>query len=269
MNNEYIKTHSISRLIFFISIVVLFFIGCNGGEWDEKALSSFTATTEPSGYLQVSAFPGDFVANIGEEVTIGCSIIPVINTPVEIYSVDLALFDSTDSLIREEPMDIEDYWSANVTYTIVGDEASNREESGVSIKRTTPEQSSHFTEKFIIKTVSSLITTTEPSGYLQVSVSPGDIVADSGEQVTISCFIMPLINTPVEIYSVDLAIFDSTDSLIREEPMDIEDYWSANVTYTIMGDEAYYCFLIDFRVNPLNPEYFSEYTDTFSIEFNP
>lgn len=110
---------------------------------------------------------------------------------------------------------------------------------------------------------------TEPSGYLDVTVSPGDIITNIGEEVTIHCSIMPLINTPVEITSVELALFDSSDSLIRTKPMDLENYLTAAVTYTIVGDEASYKPLIGFSINPSNPEFFSEYTaKAFAIKID-
>lgn len=113
-------------------------------------------------------------------------------------------------------------------------------------------------------------TKTTPSGYLQVSVSPGGVSVNIGEHVDVRCSVVSLIDTPVDITSISLALFNSHDSLIRKKPMTLDTHWSASTTYTIVGDEAYYRLLVDFTINPLRPEYFSEYTsESFPIVINP
>ena len=110
------------------------------------------------------------------------------------------------------------------------------------------------------------VTRTSPSGYLEVWVSPGDISANAGDETDVRCYVMPLINTPVEISSIELAVFDSQGSLISEQPMARQTGNEANLLNTVAGDEASYKIRIDFSINPLEPEYFSEYTsDSFQI----
>lgn len=109
-------------------------------------------------------------------------------------------------------------------------------------------------------------TITVPSGYLEVSVSPGSISADTGEQVEIRCTIASLVNTPVEIDSVEVIVFDSCDSLIREQAMTKDSYWSAHTLYTIAGDEAYYRLKVNFTTPYADPGEYSEFTaDSFPI----
>jgi len=112
-------------------------------------------------------------------------------------------------------------------------------------------------------------TKTTPSEYLKVSVSPGAVTVNIGEQINVHCSAVSLVDTPLEITSVSLALFNSNDSLIRKKPMTLETRWSASTKYTIVGDEAYYRLLFDFSINPIRPEYFSEYTsEAFQIVIN-
>jgi len=112
-------------------------------------------------------------------------------------------------------------------------------------------------------------TTTVPSGYLEVSVSPGRISADIGEQVEIRCLIGSLVNTPVEVGSVEVTVFDSSDSLIRGQAMTMDSDWSANTVYTIIGDEAYYRLKVNFTTPLVEPREYSEFTaDSFPIATN-
>ena len=110
-------------------------------------------------------------------------------------------------------------------------------------------------------------TITSPSGYLELSVSPGNISAIIGEDIEVCCSIMSLVNTPVELTSVNLSIFDSHDLLIRAQPMNLDDPWSACTTYIIIGGEAYYKIGVIFST-PLSlpPTDHSDYSvDSFTI----
>jgi hypothetical protein len=92
-------------------------------------------------------------------------------------------------------------------------------------------------------------TETVPSGYLELTVSPAEICANVGERIEIRCYINPLIDTPIEISSVDLVLFDSNDSIIREQAIAPDYrgiYWPGNTEYTVVGDEAYYRIKVDF-----------------------
>ena len=112
-------------------------------------------------------------------------------------------------------------------------------------------------------------TTTVPSGYLEVSVSPGAISANIGEQIEIRCAIYSLVNTPVEITSVELVVFDSDESLLREQAMTKDSYWSAHTLYTIAGDEACYWLRVNFTTPYAEPGEYSEFTaDSFPIAVN-
>lgn len=112
-------------------------------------------------------------------------------------------------------------------------------------------------------------TITVPSRYLEVSVSPGAISADIGEQVEIRCKIYSVVNTPVEITSVELVVFDSAESLLREQAMTTYSYWSAHTLYTIAGDEAYYRLKVNFTTPYADPGEYSEFTaDSFPITVN-
>lgn len=107
-------------------------------------------------------------------------------------------------------------------------------------------------------------TTTMPSGYVDAWVSPGNIVAHVGEDVVITCNGRPMISTPVDITSVEVASLDSNESLIRKQPMNPMTNESFNTlfntTYTIRGDEAFYRPFINFSLIQMSENY-SEYTD--------
>lgn len=112
-------------------------------------------------------------------------------------------------------------------------------------------------------------TITVPSGYLDVSVSPGAISANIGEQIEIRCAIYSLVNTPVEITSVELVVFDSDESQLREQAMTKDSYWSAHTVYIIVGDEAYYRLRVNFTTPYAEPGEYSEFTaDSFPIAVN-
>ena len=112
-------------------------------------------------------------------------------------------------------------------------------------------------------------TITVPSGYLEVSVSPGAISANIGEQIEIRCAIYSLVNTPVEITSVELVVFDSDELLLRQQAMTKDSYWSAHTVYTIVGDEACYRLRVNFTTPYAEPGEYSEFTaDSFPIAVN-
>ena len=114
---------------------------------------------------------------------------------------------------------------------------------------------------------SHAITMTSPSGYLELLVSPGDISARIGEDIEICCNVTSLVNTPVELASMNLSVFDSHDLLIRTQPMNRNDSWSACTNYIIVGDEAYYRMGVKFST-PLSypPTDHSEYSvDSYTI----
>ena len=110
-------------------------------------------------------------------------------------------------------------------------------------------------------------TITSPSGYLELSVSPGNMSAINGEEIEVCCNTMSLVNTPVELVSMNLSIFGTHDLLIRAQLMNLNDPWSACTTYIIIGDEVYYRIGVKFST-PLSlpPADYSEYSiDSFSI----
>ena len=83
--------------------------------------------------------------------------------------------------------------------------------------------------------------------YFDLTVSPAEVSASIGEQIEIRCTINCLINTPIEISSVDVLLFDSCDRMLREHRMTKDSYWSFHTAYTIIGDEAYYQIKVNFR----------------------
>lgn len=101
-------------------------------------------------------------------------------------------------------------------------------------------------------------TETVPLGYFELTVSPAEVYANVGEQIEIRCNINPLINTPIEISSVYVVLFDSYDSIIREQTMTRDSYLSANTEYIVVGDEAYYKLKVNFTF-PLGES--GEYTE--------
>jgi len=101
-------------------------------------------------------------------------------------------------------------------------------------------------------------TSTTPSGYLGLTVSPAEVCANIGEQIEIRCNINPLVDTPVEISSVDVLLFDSCDDMVREQRM-TKDYPSFHTVYTIVGDEAYYRLKVNFTFPLGEPGEHSEY----------
>jgi hypothetical protein len=101
-------------------------------------------------------------------------------------------------------------------------------------------------------------TQTIPLGYFELTVSPAEVYANVGEAIEIRCNIYCMINTPVEVSSVDVLLFDSYGSMIREQAMTKDSYWSAHTVYTIVGDEAYYQIKFNFSFISLSES--GEYT---------
>jgi len=89
-------------------------------------------------------------------------------------------------------------------------------------------------------------TETIPLGYFKLTVSPAEVCANIGEKIVIRCTIDCLINTIVDISSVNVLLFDSYGSMIRERAMTKYSAWSVNTVYTIVGDEAYYELKVTF-----------------------
>jgi hypothetical protein len=109
-------------------------------------------------------------------------------------------------------------------------------------------------------------TRTTPLGYFELTVSPAEVCANIGEHIEICCSIYCLINTIVEVNSVDVLLFDSYDSMIREQRMTKDSYWSFHTAYTILGDEAYYKLKVNFIFPFGEPGEYSEYgADSFPI----
>jgi hypothetical protein len=106
-------------------------------------------------------------------------------------------------------------------------------------------------------------TQTIPLGYFELTVSPAEVYANVGEAIEIRCSIYCIINTPVEVSSVDVLLFDSYGSMIREQAMSKDSYWSAHTVYTIVGDEAYYQIKFNFSFISLSES--GEYTK--SVEY--
>jgi len=102
-------------------------------------------------------------------------------------------------------------------------------------------------------------TRTTPLGYFELTVSPAEVCANIDEQIEIRCTIECLINRVVEISSVDVLLFDSYDSMIREQAMTKDSYWSFHTVYTIVGDEAYYKLKVNFAFPLGEPGEHSEY----------
>ena len=97
------------------------------------------------------------------------------------------------------------------------------------------------------------------TGYFELTVSPAEVCANIGERIEIRCTIKCLINTIVEISSVDVLLFDSYDSMIREQTMTKDSYWSFHTVYTIIGDEAYYKLKVNFTFPSGESGEYSEY----------
>ena len=104
-----------------------------------------------------------------------------------------------------------------------------------------------------------MVTWTTPSGYLELTVSPAKVCANIGEQIEIRCTILCAINTIVDVNSVDVVLFDSYDSMIRERAMTKDSSWSAHRAYTIVGDEAYYKIKVNFTIRYAKHGKYSEY----------
>jgi hypothetical protein len=66
-----------------------------------------------------------------------------------------------------------------------------------------------------------------------------------------------------------VVLFDSHDSIIREQAMTMDSYWSANTEYTIVGDEAYYKIKFNYSFPLGEPGEYTEYgADAFPIVVN-
>ena len=293
----------VALLIIAVCCTLLSFSSCDTSEGEPKdtGKTETSATpaehnliqsrTIPSGYLELTVSPAEVYVNIGEEIEIRCTIESLVNTPVEITSVESVVFDSAESLIREQAMTKDSYWSAHTSYTIVGDEAYYRLRVNFTTPYAEPGEYSEFTEhSFPIvvnqgypdtspdesedlgKTETSptpeesisddqIRSMTTPSGYLELTVSPAEVYAGTGEAIEIRCTIYSLVNTPVEITSVEVVVFDSGESLLREQAMTMDSHWSAHTEYIILGDEAYYRLKVNFTTPYAEPGEYSEYTD--------
>jgi hypothetical protein len=97
--------------------------------------------------------------------------------------------------------------------------------------------------------------------FFELTVSPAGICASIGEQVEISCTIHCVFNTPIEISSVDMLLFNSRDYVVREQAMTKDSYWSFHTVYTIAGDEVHYKLKVNFTFPSDRPEEHSEYGD--------
>lgn len=95
--------------------------------------------------------------------------------------------------------------------------------------------------------------------YFELTVSPAEVCANIGERIEIRCTIECLINTIVEISSVDVLLCNSYDSMIREQAMTKDSYWSFHTVYTIIGDEAYYQLKVNFTFPYGESGEYSEY----------
>jgi hypothetical protein len=129
------------------------------------------------------------------------------------------------------------------------DETKDSEKTRVP---TTPEEHVSANEKKCL---------TVPSGYLELTVSPSEIYSGTGEEIEINCSMYSLVNTPIETNSVELIVFDSNNSLLREQEMTMSSHWSARTSYTIAGDEAYYRLKVKFTTPYADPKEYLEYTD--------
>jgi hypothetical protein len=102
-------------------------------------------------------------------------------------------------------------------------------------------------------------TETVPSGYLELTASPAEVYANVGDQIEIRCTVDCLIDTPVEISSVDVVLFDSLNSVVREQAMTVDLNFVYRVVYTVVGDESYYKIKVNFTF-PYGPSgNYSEY----------
>ena len=110
-----------------------------------------------------------------------------------------------------------------------------------------------------------VIKTIVPSRNLQIWILSKLTTVKTGDQIEIKSYIMPLINTPINITSVNVVFFDLNGLPRREQQMSFSNYW-ASTKYIIVGDEAYYKLRINYSINPPKPRYFSEFTvDIFPL----
>jgi hypothetical protein len=110
---------------------------------------------------------------------------------------------------------------------------------------------------------------TVPSGYFRVSVSPGATSNSFGDRVEIGCNIGSLVNTPVEIRSIEVNVFNFYNSLISEQTTAMDFTWSASAVYAVVGDEACYRLRVNFTTPYAEPGEYSEFTaDSFPIAAN-
>jgi len=112
---------------------------------------------------------------------------------------------------------------------------------------------------------SSITTATEPSSYIQVEVRPAEIRGETGQQVYVECTALPLVDTPVTIVSVELALFDSGGVLLRRQAFGVasrDGRWVRCTTYRTKGDETFCRLLIGYYFGTLGhpTREFSEYT---------
>jgi hypothetical protein len=126
-----------------------------------------------------------------------------------------------------------------------------------------------LSENTSIPTVGAVLpdnsSTTTMAGYIQVEVRPAEIVAERGQSVHIWCFACPIVDTPVTIVSIDVAFFDASALLLREQRLGADEQrpWESHTAYRIVGDEASYRLLIVYDLGKFldNPgTRYSEYT---------
>ncbi len=247
-----------NRAVLTLTVVVVFcgavvfcgLLGVSGYSEGHIPATQFEIGTVPLGYFELTVSPAVVYANVGEPIEVRCTIDSTVDQAFEISSVNVLLFGSNDSVIREQATTMDSHWSAHTVYTVVGDEAYFK----VKVNLLFPggpsgEHSEYGGHRFpvVVNQESTQFRTgTAPLGYFELMVSPPEIYANVGEQIEIHCTIDCIINTPVELSSVYVVLFDSHDSIIKEQAMTKDSYWSAHTVYTIVGDETYYRLKVNY-----------------------
>ena len=102
-----------------------------------------------------------------------------------------------------------------------------------------------------------------PSGYLELTITPGEIYANIGDEIEVCVDIYSLVNTPVEMNSVELVLYGPEKTQLRKQIMTMDSAWSGHTSYIVEGDEAYYRLTLNFTMPYVDNKDHSEYTAEF------
>lgn len=111
--------------------------------------------------------------------------------------------------------------------------------------------------------LTQIITMSEPSKYFELTISPANVDANTGDEIEVYIDIYSLVNTPVEMNSIELVLYGPEKTQLRKQLMTMDSPWSGYTSYVIKGDEAYYRLTLNFTMPYVDNKDYSEYSAEF------